>query len=262
MKNNIFKFFSITVIFSLFLINCQKEDKFEEINNVNPFDYVGREHNKVVKDALEKLVGNSNENKISFTNVYISNLVQRSNKNKTSELTNYNILINNNKVYKNPRALYNEFILLSKNHRRSNNNEIYIDLKLNIQTEVNEVLTYLQSENLTLNEILNEIKKREIQLVNKFSGDDLEAMYIFYSTWRHSSLYWAPTSEGGEGGFDNYEILNNPQSQKSTNKNSKINWWKVGGCDLVGALVGCRGGIWGAVITGAGASVISIIMQW
>jgi hypothetical protein len=146
---------------------------------------------------------------------------------------------------------------------KSNSNQVYVDTKDIIVNEVNEVLSFLESNDLKLDQIIEEIEKREKLVEDKFDEADFETIYSFYSTMRHSVNYWAPSNEGGEGGFDNFvNIQSKTNYSKSLQMKSKINWWKVGGCDAVGALVGCRGGIWGAVITGAGASVISIIMQW
>ncbi|MDO5104270.1 hypothetical protein [Capnocytophaga sp.] len=124
------------------------------------------------------------------------------------------------------------------------------------------VLDFLNSNKLTLTEILEEVKKRESIAAEKFKQDELEGIYAFYSTLKHSAKYWAPKKEGGEGDFDNFTAKQYQASYAKTARMAHINRWKVGGCDAVGALVGCRGGVWGAVITGAGASAISVIMQW
>lgn len=135
-------------------------------------------------------------------------------------------------------------------------------MKEDVQNEVYEVLDFLESNDLTLTQIVEEIVNREILAEQKFEQDDLETIYSFYSTLRHSANYWAPESEGGEGGFDSFINTQSKTNHSKSSQMKKINWWKVGGCDAVGALVGCRGGFWGAVIVGAGASVISIIMQY
>lgn len=73
-------------------------------------------------------------------------------------------------------------------------------------------------------------------------------------------IFWSPITEGGEGRFEQYccEF----ESDKWL-LNNRIRWWKVAACDAVGVTVGAiLGGGKGALVTGIGASSISIIMQW
>ena len=252
------------IIGVLFFSSCEKNNNTEIDNQSieNPFEKVGIEHNILVKEIINSLEGSNKKEKIDFTNKYLSNKIETSNKSKSSSfIVNYNSEIKNYEVYNDAKKLYQTFLNIGLKNKSDKSKNYSIVSKESIQNEVNEVLDLLESDYLTLDDIINDVDKREKLVSEKFDEEDYEAIYSFYSTMRYSFTYWAPTEEGGEGGFDSF--TNNYSNKSNTfSRARKINWWKVGGCDVVGALVGSRGGIWGAVIVGAGASTISIIMQW
>ncbi|MFJ1330173.1 hypothetical protein [Capnocytophaga canimorsus] len=263
MKN--FKLILLLGIIFLFQ-SCQKENN----NNVqydnkvfeNPFEQVGVQHNEMLENVLFNLKVSSKKEQIEFVNSYLENELKKIKLNTLDVVPeNYNKYVENHSVYYNGKDLYRAFLSLDKMSQKSTSNSTYIYARKNIQDEVNDVLDFLDSNELTLAGILEEVKKREIIAVGKFKQDELESIYSFYSTLRHSAKYGAPEKEGGKGGFDKYIAKQHQASYSKTAREADINWWKVGGCDAIGALVGSRGGFWGAVITGAGASAISVIMQ-
>ena len=253
-----------SLILGVFFFNsCETNDNTEIDGQSieNPFEKVGIEHNNLVKEILSSLEGKNREEKINFTNKYLSDKIETDKKSRSIySVINYNSEIQDYEVYNDPKKLYQSFLSVGSKNKSFNSKSFFIASKENIQYEVNEVLDLLESNDLTLDEIINEVDRREKLVSDKFDEEDFETIYSFYSTMRHSFTYWAPTDQGGEGGFDNF-VSNYSNKSQTSAKVKKINWWKVGGCDVVGALVGCRGGFWGAVIVGAGASVISIIMQ-
>ncbi|MDM1373754.1 hypothetical protein [Myroides marinus] len=147
----------------------------------------------------------------------------------------------------------------NKNYLYSVNNNTDV-----IKNEVFEDLDKIDLLGGNLKNILFYINEREKNVENKFNEEnDRNSMYSFYATLRHSFVFWAPINEGGEGNFDKYMSEKNNNDSLSISIRGSINWWKVGGCDAVGATVGgIMGGPKGALVTGAGASIISIIMQW
>lgn len=216
----------------------------------------------MLKNVLFNLQVSSKEEQIEFVNSYLDGELEKIKLNTLNVVPeNYNKGIKNHMVYYSGKELYRAFLSADKILQKNTSTPTYIYARKNIQDEVNEVLDFLDSNELTLTGILEEIKKREIIATKKFKQDELESIYSFYSTLRHSAKYWAPEKEGGEGGFDNYATKQYQAGYSITARKAEITWWKVGACDAIGALVGCRGGFWGAVITGAGASAISIIMQ-
>lgn len=79
MKNLKLSLLGITLLFTSLFQNCQKENNFENDNQLfkNPFEKVGIEHNNMVKNILSDLQGSSKIDKIDFTNSYLSTHLEK-----------------------------------------------------------------------------------------------------------------------------------------------------------------------------------------
>lgn len=165
MKN--FKLILLLGIIFLFQ-SCQKENNNVQYDNKvfeNPFEQVGVQHNEMLKNVLFNLQVSSKKEQIEFVNSYLENELKKTKSNILNVVPeNYNKYIENYTAYYNGKELYRAFLSLDKMSQKSTSNPTYMYTRKNIQDEVNEVLDFLDSNELTLAGILEEVKKERVLL--------------------------------------------------------------------------------------------------
>lgn len=235
MKTNVLKL-SIVIVAAVtsILVSCSKNDVQNPINDfVNPKEQIGKQHNEELKFILENVAEIPSAGEVKS---YVEKILR----NKDAALKSTVSLASIPDFPENIDELdLNSWL-----------NEFSISIEL--KNEITKTFELFQTAQ-SLNEILEEIKLKELNASNIFQGHDLELYYEHLAVAKHTSIFWYPLEQGGMNGIQylNASGLKSASTLKST---SAVNWWKVLGVD-------CVGGMMGAAVGYAGASAISVIMQ-
>jgi gamma-glutamylcyclotransferase (GGCT)/AIG2-like uncharacterized protein YtfP len=187
------------------------------------FDDIGLKHNQLMKELIEHFGSDVTKDNVAELS---SNYLTNKEEYKSVSFTKF-------KDYSTPDVMLEE-------------------LKDEISTESYNI-TKQDIESLEAmkdyNEVAEYVEERR-QSVELNEGD--KSIYLsFLSVLKHSAYLW---DENGE---------NAGQNIGGNGINAKINWWKVAGCDAVGAIGGgIIGGGNGALVGACVASACSGINQW
>lgn len=200
------------------------------------FDTYGKEHNDALRLILPKI-----DNSVSAKNVFDAT-VGIINSTFSKPVTHYRF-----KDYSDPLIMLNE--LLSKG-------SITDDLYQLVKKDLNN--TFTMDNSISIDSYVQQTKASKSY--NNLVPGDQQKYLAFLSTMKHSSYFWDVSGENGRQYLNsNTTFLSGPSNQFYERDDSAfmlINWWKVLGCDCVGAIVSL-----GNPIAAAGSSVCSIIGQ-
>jgi len=264
----------LVVSFLFTLLACNKNEVVEKIdfeidkeitltnpsNSSNPYDYCGVLHNKSLRMTLDELSGEPNVNfektistafRISGQVVLEAGIVpQNSSPINFEDYENYEDLM----------ALL-QFLMEDV----ENNYENFIaaldldsDTKEQLQSLFENVIAMAEDENVTEDDIFNEILIFETQVLENIliiPSDEIETILVGTSTFRHSLSFWADEM--------NIQSFDKKAPNTEVNELAKKKWWKwigVALADVGGALAGTATGgpilgvVVGAVASAAGAA--------
>lgn len=259
MKTKILKSSIFIAIFGIALWSCNKSENLVSGKQFeNPNENIGKEHNRLLPIVLENLDVSNKSQSINIINQRLKEINKSiSEKENSSKAVNINEIIINYTSYKSPEDYFAEYSTLT--NMESDDND-YENLSQAAKSEIQNVIEYVSEKDWNLNELTNYLTSQE-QLLNgkNYNDFDKSSLFSYYATYRHSIEFWAPINQGGQGGLDNFISENNINTPEGWDN---VNWWKTGGVDAIGALMGARGGWIGALIGCVGASAISVIMQY
>jgi len=262
----------LVISFLFTLLACNKNEVVEKIdfeidkeitltnpsNSSNPYDYCGVLHNKSLRMTLDQLAGEPNVSfdKTVSTAFRISEQVileagvipQRSSPINFEEDEDLIALLQF--VMEDVENNYENFIAA-------------LDLdsytKEQLQSLFKNVITMSEDENVTEDDIFNEIVIFETNVLRNIisiPSDELEIILAGTSTFRHSLSFWADEM--------NIQSYDKKASDSEVLALAKKKWWKwlvVAGADVVGALGGAACGPGGAVLGGAAASALAVVVE-
>lgn len=219
----LFSFFILTIL----NVICFAQD----------FDAYGIEHNEGLRKILPKI-----DNSVSTINAF-DVTVGIINSTFSKPVTHYRF-----NDYSDPILMLNE--LLSKGDI---SNDLYALVKKDLDNTVN------MENSTSIDSYVQQVKS---ELSNSLLHSIDQSKYLeFLSTLKHSSYFWDVSGENGRQylNISSSPSKGGPSSQFYMSNDAnfmKFNWWKVLGCDCVGAIVSL-----GNPLGAAGASVCSIIGQ-